>query len=79
MAPDVSIVIVSMNKTEYLFPCLDSIREHTSVTYETLVVAYMFSTENLEMLRRRYPWVTVIESLELRGFAENNNLALRQA
>ena len=39
MAPDVSIVIVSMNKTEYLFPCLDSIREHTSVTYETLVVA----------------------------------------
>lgn len=79
MQPDVSIVIVSMNNTGFLFPCLDGIREHTKVTYETLVVAYMFSAANLAGLKSRYPWVTVIESNELRGFAENNNLALKQA
>ena len=79
MQPDVSIVIVSMNNTSFLFPCLDGIREHTKVTYETLVVAYMFSEGNLAELKSKYPWVTVIESKELRGFAENNNLALRQA
>ena len=74
-----SIIIVSMNNTRCLFPCLDSIRTHTSVSYETLVVAYMFTEENLALLSREYPWVTVIRSDRLRGFAENNNLALRQA
>lgn len=75
--PKVSIVIVCMNRPDILFPCLDSIKEHTTVSYETLVVAYMFSPENLEALRGRYPWVTIIPSMELRGFSENNNLALK--
>lgn len=79
MQPDVSIIIVSMNKPGFLFPCLDGIKAQTSVSYEALVVAYMFSDENLKALKENYPWVNVIESNELRGFAENNNLALRQA
>lgn len=79
MKPKVSIVIVCMNRPDLLFPCLDGIREHTSVDYETLVVAYLFSPENLAMLRERYPWITVVESNETRGFSENNNLALRIA
>ncbi len=77
--PAVSIIIVSMNRPDNLFPCLESIWTHTKVSYETLVVAYMFSKENLTALRNQYPWVTVIESTELRGFSENNNLALKQA
>ena len=77
--PEVSIVIVCMNRPDILFPCLDSIKAHTGVSYETLVVAYMFSADNLARLKDAYPWVTVIESNELRGFAENNNLALQQA
>ena len=68
-----------MNNIKCLFPCLDSIKTHTSVSYETLVVAYMFSEENIELLSHKYPWVTIIRSNELRGFAENNNLALEQA
>lgn len=76
---DVSIVIVCMNNVKQLFPCLDSIKKYTSVSYETFVVAYLFSKENLELLRSQYPWVTIIESNEIRGFSENNNLALRQA
>ena len=77
--PQVSIVIVCMNRPDILFPCLDSIRTHTTVSYETLVVAYLFSQENLALLQERYPWVKVVQSTELRGFSENNNLALRQA
>ena len=76
--PQVSIVIVCMNRPDILYPCLDSIRGNTSVSYETLVVAYLFSPSNLLDLKARYPWVTVIESNEVRGFSENNNLALRQ-
>ena len=76
---EVSVVIVSMNRPDMLFPCLDSIKAHTSVSYETLVVAYLFSPENLAALKENYPWVTILRSDELRGFSENNNLALRQA
>ena len=75
----VSIVIVCMNNLKNLYPCLNSIRKYTTVSYETLVVAYMFSKENLEKVKQDFPWVTFIESREIRGFSENNNLALRQA
>ena len=78
MDPTVSIVIVCMDRMDILRPCLDSIREYTSVSYETFVVAYMFTEGNLKALREEYPWVKVVISNELRGFSENNNLALRQ-
>lgn len=77
---DVSIVIVCMNHLDDLFRCLDGIAKHTHrATIEIWVVAYLFSAENLAKLRARHPAVRVVESNELRGFAENNNLALRQA
>lgn len=77
---DVSIVIVSMNHPDDLFRCLDSLAAHTQrVTHETWVVAYLYSPENLARLRARHSDVKIIESNEIRGFAENNNLALRQA
>lgn len=76
---EVSIVIVCMNNLKNLYPCLNSIRKYTTVAYETFVVAYLFSKENLEKVKQDFPWVTFIESNEIRGFSENNNLALRQA
>ena len=75
----VSVVIVCMNRLDLLYPCLKSIRKQTSVSHEVLVVAYRFTPDNLALLRADFPEVQVIESREFRGFAENNNLALRQA
>lgn len=77
MKPEVSIVIVCMNNPEVLAGCLNSIIDHTSISYEVFVVAYLFSSENLKSLKNDYPQVTIIESNEIRGFSENNNLALR--
>lgn len=77
--PKVSIVIVCMNNLKNLYPCLNSIREHTFIDYETFVVAYLFSQDNLRKVKQDFPWVTFIESDEIRGFSENNNLALRRA
>lgn len=74
----ISIVIVSMNKLSNLDICLPSIERYTTVSHKIYVVAYLFSQENLNLLRDRYPYVEVIESNEIRGFSENNNLALRQ-
>lgn len=76
---EVSIVIVCMNNLDNLYPCLKSIQKYTMLDYETFVVAYLFSRENLNKIKSDYPWVTLIESNVIRGFSENNNLALRQA
>lgn len=73
----VSVVIVSMNKLSNLDICLPSIERYTKVTHKIYVVAYMFNPEGLEILKKRYPFVTVIESNIIRGFSENNNLALK--
>ena len=78
-SPLVSVVIVCMNRPDLLFTCLDSIQAHTTVSCETLVVAYAFSESNFGLLARKYPWVRIIRSDGVRGFSENNNLALRQA
>lgn len=75
----VSIVVVCMNNLKNLYLCLDSIKKNTTVSYEVLVVAYLFSKENLQKARSDYEWVNFIESDEIRGFSENNNLALRLA
>ena len=79
ISPTVSIVIVCMNNLKNLYPCLESIRKYTHVSYECFVVAYLFSKENLEKVKKDFPWVKFVESNEIRGFSENNNLALRQA
>lgn len=77
---EISVIIVCMNNVTNLFPCLESIIAHTKKnTYEIFTVAYLFSTKNLELLKSKFPNVIIIESNEIRGFSENNNLALRQA
>lgn len=77
---DVSVIIVCMNRPDNLYPCLESLRRTTTeVSYETFVVAYLYDPEGLECAKRDFPWVTWLESREIRGFSENNNIALRQA
>jgi GT2 family glycosyltransferase len=49
------------------------------ISYEIIVVAYRFSPENLEALRNMFPEAKIIESNEIRGFAENHNLALKSS
>lgn len=77
--PEVSVIIVSMNRPDLLYPCLDDLYATTQASLEVFVVAYLYTPEHLADLRARYPSVTVVESSELRGFSENNNLALRRA
>ncbi len=76
---DVSIVIVSMNNYTQLKDCLDSIYSYTQIKYEVIVVAYLFSNENLKKLKNSYKWITIVESNEIRGFSANNNLGLKEA
>ena len=77
--PQVSVILVSMNRPDLLYPCLDDLYATTAASMEIFVVAYRYTPGNLADLRAKYPKVEVVESPELRGFSENNNLALRRA
>ena len=80
MTPQVSIVIVCMGPPQpMLYPCLDSIEARNQVSHEVWVVAYLMDPADREELASRYPYVHIVESSEVRGFSENNNLALKQA
>ena len=75
----VSVVIVCMgNPAVHLYACLDNLFAQNRTPLDVWVVAYLMQAEHREALAARYPAIHIIESREVRGFAENNNLALRQ-
>lgn len=77
--PEVSVIIVCMDRLDNLYPCLNSLMSQTKLSCEILVVAYRFSAEHLSQVKIDFPTVEFIVSDQLRGFSENNNLALRRA
>lgn len=78
-SPDLSVVIVTWNSAAYIGPCLDALRADTDASLECFVVDNASSDDTAAIVRREYPWATLIETGRNRGFAAANNLALRQA
>ena len=63
-----------------LTKCLDSIISNTKgVVYEIHVVAYLFDKSILNTLVQRYPTVNFIINDKITGFAENNNIILKES
>ena len=83
MSLDLSVVIVSWNTCELLENCLTSLYESLESSPE--LAAEVFVADNAsgdgsaEMVRRRFPAATLIETGANLGFAKANNLALKQA
>ena len=77
---DVSIVIVNWNTRDLLEGCLHSIFEQTrDVTFEIFVVDNASGDGSVEMVRAKFPNVTLIANAENRGFAAANNQGIRPA
>jgi N-acetylglucosaminyl-diphospho-decaprenol L-rhamnosyltransferase len=70
---DVSIVIVSYNTSKLLDECIVSIKKETTVSSEVIVVDNASTDNSCQMLREKYPEVTLIENRENAGFARANN------
>ena len=78
--PEVSVIMVCMGgPRRHLEACLEGLRAHTGVSYEVLVVAYLWPAQEKEAFAKAHPEVTLIFSDQTRGFSENNNLALPRA
>jgi N-acetylglucosaminyl-diphospho-decaprenol L-rhamnosyltransferase len=76
MQPDLSIIVVNYNTSDYLGVCLESIRRQTGTVHETFVVDNASVDDSVEMVRRRFPWVSLIVNHHNAGFAQANNQAL---
>lgn len=76
---DLSIIIVSWNTRDLLDACLRSVlteAESAGLEVEIFVVDNASSDQSVEMVRRCYPSVTLIENQHNPGFAGANNQAL---
>jgi len=77
--PDLSIVIVNWNTRDLLDACLRSVLDEASATglaVEIFVVDNASTDQSADMVRQRYPNVTLIENSHNPGFAMANNQAL---
>ena len=78
--PMVSLVIVSWNATKYLEECLASIdAARYPWPIEVIVVDNASSDDSADMVRRRFPHVTLIQNADNLGFAKANNIGIRRA
>ena len=75
-----SIVIVSYNVRPYLEQCLQSVKKALEgIEGEVYVVDNHSGDDSVEVVRKAYPWVMLIENNENMGFAKANNIAIRQS
>lgn len=78
--PNISIIIVNWNSSNYLYNCLRSIKENVkSLTYEIIVIDNASFDGCEEMLRKDFPETIFIQSQNNLGFAAANNLAANEA
>lgn len=80
MKIDVSIIIVNYNTKELLADCIDSIYKNTlKNSFEIIVCDNGSSDGSIEMIKRKYPLVKLIENKENLGFGTANNKGLNEA
>jgi len=77
VTPRATVVVVNWNGGHLLPPCLDALARQDVEDFETVVVDNASADGSVEMLRRDYPWVRVVETGANLGFAGGNNAALR--
>ena len=71
---DVSIIIVNWNTRDILRDCLQSVYDQTKeISYEVIVIDNASSDDSVDMVKKEFPQVILIENKENRGFAAANN------
>lgn len=75
--PAASVLIVNYNGAKYLPACLEALAEQTQPrgTFDVVLVDNASKDGSVELVRSRFPWVTLVASPVNLGFAGGNNLA----
>ncbi len=78
--PDVTIVILNYNTFRLVHQCIQStLAETQKVKMEIIVVDNGSSERDPEDLKKLYPEITLIKSMENLGFSKGNNLGIQRA
>ncbi|MEO8617179.1 MAG: glycosyltransferase family 2 protein [Luteolibacter sp.] len=80
MKADVAIVIVSYNSEEHIGECLESIfNQRSQISQQVIVVDNDSRDGTVELVRRRFPEVELVEPRRNLGFAKGVNLGANHA
>ncbi|MDP3888601.1 MAG: glycosyltransferase family 2 protein [bacterium] len=79
MKPHFSIIIVNFNTKDLLDECLSSLSKDESVEKEIIVIDNDSKDSSVEMVKKKYKDVKLIENQENLGFAKANNQGLNKA
>ncbi|ATY83851.1 glycosyltransferase family 2 protein [Kyrpidia spormannii] len=77
--PSVYIVVINWNGYEDTSRCLTSLRDLEYPTYRIIVIDNGSDDGSVELLRKNYPNVIILEAKENVGFARGNNIGIRYA
>ena len=77
---DISVVIVTTNSAQHIANCLRSIREKTNgVDYEVIVADNGSTDGTIDIIKKEFPWVTLVENGKNLGFGTANNRGAEKA
>ena len=77
---DVSIIIVAWNVRELLYNCIKSVYEQTEgISFEIIYVDNASEDGSVEIVRKEFPGVRIIENEENKGFIKANNQGIEVA
>jgi GT2 family glycosyltransferase len=78
--PDVSIIFVNWNSSEYLRACLKSLYSQTrGVALEIIVVDNASPKDDVDRLKQEFPDIELIKSKQNLGFARANNAGFKHS
>lgn len=79
--PFVSIITVNFNGKHFLDECFSSIFsiDYPKERYEVIMIDNASTDGSVDFIRRNYPEVIILESLQNLGFAGGNNLGIRKS
>lgn len=77
---DLTIIIVNYNVKDFLEQAIISIKKSChNIEYELFVIDNASSDGSVELIRKKFPEIKLIENLENKGFAVANNQAIKRA
>lgn len=77
--PKVSIIIVNWNGKKWLENCLSSVYKQSYKNFEVYFVDNGSIDKSSDFVRKKFPGVKIIQLSKNTGFAEGNNIGIREA
>ena len=77
--PRVFIIVLNWNGIAHTLECLESLSRLTYPDYEIILVDNGSVDDSVETVRRRFPWVLLIENEQNLGYTGGNNIGMQHA